>query len=181
MGNAAPAHKKAPRLGGETRGRRAPWEKVWTGGSRPRKLPGGMFRELGAARTVSPTIVFGGPRRGQRWASRPAASTCQTLSSRAGGTCRQGWLSCGSSRKRRDDRAALVAREKPEPPMTLANMRRNGVRAVIATCQSCGGFTEVNGDTLPETIGSPKRAEATDAATAEGTGSMRDRPGTQGD
>ncbi len=33
----------------------------------------------------------------------------------------------------------MAAREKPGPPMTLANMRKNGVRAVIATCQGRGG------------------------------------------
>ncbi len=29
-------------------------------------------------------------------------------------------------------------RSNPGPPMTLANMRLNGVRAVIATCANCG-------------------------------------------
>jgi hypothetical protein len=32
----------------------------------------------------------------------------------------------------------MAGREKPGPPMTLANMRQNGVRAVIATCQLAG-------------------------------------------
>jgi hypothetical protein len=50
----------------------------------------------------------------------------------------------------------MVAREKPGPPMTLANMRRNGVHAVIATCQSCGHNADVNVDALPETIAVPK-------------------------
>jgi hypothetical protein len=46
----------------------------------------------------------------------------------------------------------MAAREKPGPPMTLANKRRNGVRTVIATCQACGHKADVNVDALPETI-----------------------------
>jgi hypothetical protein len=46
----------------------------------------------------------------------------------------------------------MVAREKPGPPMTLRNMRQNGVHAVIATCLSCGHKADVNVDVLPETI-----------------------------
>jgi hypothetical protein len=38
----------------------------------------------------------------------------------------------------------MVAREKPGPPMTLANMRKNGVRAVIAACRACGHKADVN-------------------------------------
>jgi hypothetical protein len=41
------------------------------------------------------------------------------------------------------------------PPMTLANMRANGVRAVIATC-ACGHKADVNVDALPETIAVPE-------------------------
>jgi hypothetical protein len=42
--------------------------------------------------------------------------------------------------------------------MTLANMRRNGVHAVIATGQACGHKADVNVDVdvLPETIAVPK-------------------------
>jgi hypothetical protein len=36
-------------------------------------------------------------------------------------------------------------------PMTLANMRLNGVRAVIAACANCGHSADVNVDLLPET------------------------------
>ena len=50
----------------------------------------------------------------------------------------------------------MVSREKPGPPMTLANMRKNGVYAVIATCQACGHNADVNVDALPETIGVPE-------------------------
>ena len=37
-------------------------------------------------------------------------------------------------------------------PMTLANMRLNGVRMVTASCANCGRSTEVNVDLLPETL-----------------------------
>ena len=37
-------------------------------------------------------------------------------------------------------------------PMTLANMRLNGVRAVIASCANCGRAADVNVDLLPETL-----------------------------
>jgi hypothetical protein len=46
----------------------------------------------------------------------------------------------------------MVAREKPGPPMTLANMRQNGVNAVIATCQTCGHKADVNVNALAATI-----------------------------
>jgi hypothetical protein len=54
----------------------------------------------------------------------------------------------------------MVAREKPGPPMTLGNMRQNGVRAVIATCQACGHKADVNVDVLPETIVVPEVGRA---------------------
>ena len=34
-------------------------------------------------------------------------------------------------------------------PMTLANMRLNGVRMVTATCANCGRSADVNVDVLP--------------------------------
>jgi hypothetical protein len=40
--------------------------------------------------------------------------------------------------------------------MTLANMSKNGVRAVIATCEICGHKADVNVDALPETIAVPE-------------------------
>jgi hypothetical protein len=46
----------------------------------------------------------------------------------------------------------MAPREKPGPPMTLANMRKDGVRAVIASCQVCGHKADVNVDALPEKI-----------------------------
>jgi rRNA maturation protein Nop10 len=47
-------------------------------------------------------------------------------------------------------------RAKPGPPMTLANMRANGVRAVTATCEACGREADVNVDALPSTVTVPK-------------------------
>jgi hypothetical protein len=46
-------------------------------------------------------------------------------------------------------------RSKPGPPMTLANMRQNGVRAVTATCEACAHEADVNVDALPETVTVP--------------------------
>jgi hypothetical protein len=40
-------------------------------------------------------------------------------------------------------------------PMTLANMRQNGVRMVTATCAHCGRSADVNVDLLPETLTVP--------------------------
>ena len=53
----------------------------------------------------------------------------------------------------------MVAREKPGPAMTLANMRKNGVHTVIATCQVCGNKADVNVDTLADTITVPKAGD----------------------
>jgi hypothetical protein len=41
-------------------------------------------------------------------------------------------------------------------PMSLANMRQNGVRSVIATCANCGRSADVNVDLLPETLTVPE-------------------------
>jgi hypothetical protein len=38
------------------------------------------------------------------------------------------------------------------PPMTLANMKANGVRFVSATCETCGHDADVNVDSAPRTI-----------------------------
>ena len=45
------------------------------------------------------------------------------------------------------------------PPMTLANMRQNGVHALIATC-ACGHKADVNVDALPETTVCPRSSSA---------------------
>jgi hypothetical protein len=38
------------------------------------------------------------------------------------------------------------------PPMSLANMRQNGVRAVTAQCEACNHKADVLVDLLPETV-----------------------------
>ena len=48
-------------------------------------------------------------------------------------------------------------RAPPGPPMSLANMRSNGVRMVTATCEACGHAADVI-DALPETIAVPETA-----------------------
>jgi hypothetical protein len=50
-------------------------------------------------------------------------------------------------------------RSKPGPPMTLANMRANGVRAVTATCANCGRSADVNVDALPENVHVPEAGQ----------------------
>jgi hypothetical protein len=45
-----------------------------------------------------------------------------------------------------------MMRGPPGPPMSLANMRQNGVRAVVATCESCNRSADVNVDAMPETV-----------------------------
>jgi hypothetical protein len=48
------------------------------------------------------------------------------------------------------ERRGLTAKagrmKAPFKPMALHNMRENGVRAVIATCQACGHKADVNVD-----------------------------------
>ena len=44
------------------------------------------------------------------------------------------------------------ATAKPGPPMTLANIRLNGVRMVAASCANCGRSADVSVDALPETL-----------------------------
>jgi transcription elongation factor Elf1 len=38
------------------------------------------------------------------------------------------------------------------PPITLANMRANGVGAVIAMCEACGHRADVNVNALSENV-----------------------------
>jgi hypothetical protein len=47
-------------------------------------------------------------------------------------------------------------RSNPGPPMSLANMRENGVRVVTATCDACNHSADVNVDALPETLYVPQ-------------------------
>jgi hypothetical protein len=64
-------------------------------------------------------------------------------------------IACTSSSTRRSH----AMRSKPGPPMTLANMRQNGVRAVTATCQACGREADVNVDALPDIVTVPKAGQ----------------------
>ena len=43
--------------------------------------------------------------------------------------------------------------------MTLANMRQNGVRMVIASCANCGRQADVNVDALPATLTVPEAGQ----------------------
>ena len=45
------------------------------------------------------------------------------------------------------------------PPMTLANMRQNGVRAVTATCEACRREADVNIDALSGTVHVPEAGQ----------------------
>jgi hypothetical protein len=51
-------------------------------------------------------------------------------------------------------------RAPPGPPMTLANMRLNGVCMVTASCANCGRSADVNVDLLPDTLTVPRRRPA---------------------
>jgi DNA-directed RNA polymerase subunit RPC12/RpoP len=48
---------------------------------------------------------------------------------------------------------------KPGPPMSLANMRQNGVRMVTASCANCGRSADVNVDALLETMTVPEAGQ----------------------
>ena len=50
-------------------------------------------------------------------------------------------------------------RSKPGPPMTPSNMRKNGVRAVTATCETCRREADVTVDALPETLTVPEAGQ----------------------
>jgi hypothetical protein len=50
-------------------------------------------------------------------------------------------------------------RAPPGPPMSLRNMRENGVRAVTATCEACKHAADVNVDALPETVFVPQAGQ----------------------
>jgi hypothetical protein len=54
-------------------------------------------------------------------------------------------------------------RSKPGPPMTLANMRANGVRAVTATCEACNHQADVSVEAMPETVTVPRQRRTCDA------------------
>jgi hypothetical protein len=53
----------------------------------------------------------------------------------------------------------MTMRSKFGPPMTLANMRLNGVHAFTATCEACGHAADVGVDALFETVTVPKAGQ----------------------
>jgi hypothetical protein len=63
-------------------------------------------------------------------------------------------------------------------PMTLANMRANGVRGVIAKCEACGHAADVNVDALAETIVAPEVGRPCAVADAAESRSMSGEHGT---
>jgi len=48
-----------------------------------------------------------------------------------------------------------MARDDPMRPMTLGNMRQNGVRGLYVTCQRCGHCSEVNVDAWADDVPVP--------------------------
>jgi hypothetical protein len=71
-------------------------------------------------------------------------------------------------------------RAKPGPPMTLANMRQNGVRMVTASCEACGREADVNAARCPRPLQSPRRRAVSGAAAAATSASWLGRHGIQG-
>jgi hypothetical protein len=51
--------------------------------------------------------------------------------------------------------AAMTRRDEPIRPMTLGNMRQNGVRGLYVTCSACGHRTEINVDGWPDDVPVP--------------------------
>jgi hypothetical protein len=46
-------------------------------------------------------------------------------------------------------------RDEPIQPMTVGNMRQNGLRGLFVTCRHCGYHTEVNVDAWPDDVTVP--------------------------
>ena len=54
---------------------------------------------------------------------------------------------------RETDKAKLRdGQRRPPRPMTLGNMRRNGVRGLFVTCQHCVHYAKVNVDAWPDDL-----------------------------
>jgi hypothetical protein len=49
----------------------------------------------------------------------------------------------------------MTRRDESIRPMTLGNMRQNGVRELYVTCSACGYHAEVNFDTWPDDVPVP--------------------------
>lgn len=60
--------------------------------------------------------------------------------------------------------------------MTLANMRRNGVRAVTAKCEACWRDSHVNVDALRETLAVPKVSQRLRCSQCGGGKTIPTRP-----
>ena len=68
-------------------------------------------------------------------------------------------------------------RKNVGPPMTLANMRSNGVRVVIAKCEACGHEADVNVDALPEATAVPEAGRRLRCGQCGGKRIIRGPPG----
>ena len=55
--------------------------------------------------------------------------------------------------------ARITVRSNPGPPMSLANMRLNGVRMVTTSCANCGHQADVSVDLLSETLTVPEAGQ----------------------
>jgi hypothetical protein len=49
----------------------------------------------------------------------------------------------------------MLRRDEQIEPMTLRNMRQNGVRGLFVTCQACGCHSEINVDAWPDHVTVP--------------------------
>jgi hypothetical protein len=63
------------------------------------------------------------------------------------------------------------------PPMTLANMRENGVRSILATCETCQHEAVLDADQWPAEMPVPDIGLSSGARLAAGG---RSRPGRTG-
>lgn len=68
--------------------------------------------------------------------------------------------------------------DEPIEPMTLGNMRRNGVRSPYATCQHCGHRTVVNVDAHPDDVTVPSFGPRMRCTTAASSAPPRSRTGS---
>ena len=64
----------------------------------------------------------------------------------------------------------MTSRGNFGPPMTLMNMRQNGVHVVTARCEACGREADVNVDMLPETMTVPKAGQRLRCGACGGKG-----------
>jgi hypothetical protein len=90
---------------------------------------------------------------------------CRSLPSRCSGLrqdpCGSGQATGASGSPNEGEAAQRMSDHAHNPglPMTLANMRLNGVRMVTASCANCGRSADVNVDLLPETLTVPEAVQ----------------------